>query len=55
MGILGVNLIHAAFFELGSSSRGLASLADNIGSDRLEADIIDASGPGFGASGSGAA
>jgi len=47
VGILGVNLIYAAFFLTDSSGRGLASLADNIGTKRLEADLVTASGPAF--------
>ena len=45
VGILGVNLIYCAFFEQGRSR--LASLGDNTGSGRLEADLIDVSGPAF--------
>lgn len=47
VGILGVNLIHAAFFERNGSGHGLLSLGDNIATGRLEADLVDASGPAF--------
>jgi len=47
VGILGVNLIYSAFFGPGDPDRALASLADNIGIGRLEADLVDVSGPSF--------
>ena len=47
VGILGVNLLFAAFFRSGDSDQALASLRDNIGDGRLEADLVDAYGPGF--------
>jgi hypothetical protein len=47
VGILGVNLIYTAFFGPGDPDLALASLADNIGVGRLEADLVDVSGPAF--------
>jgi hypothetical protein len=47
VGILGVNLIYAAFFGAEDSDAALESLTDNIGVGRLEADLIDVSGPRF--------
>ncbi len=47
VGILGVNLIYCAFFETGDPNRALNSLTDNIGTGRLEADLVDVSGPQF--------
>ena len=47
VGILGVNLLYTAFFNLGNSDATLISLTDNIGAGRLEADLIDVSGPRF--------
>jgi len=47
VGILGVNLIYSAFFRQGNPELALASLIDNIGAGRLEADLVDVSGPAF--------
>ncbi len=47
VGILGVNLIHAAFLHRGSSDDFLASLLDGLSIDRLEVDHLDLSGPAF--------
>jgi hypothetical protein len=47
VGILGVNLVYSAFFGPGDPDRALASLTDNIGAGRLEADLVDVSGPAF--------
>ena len=47
VGILGINLIYAAFFAADGSGRGLTTLADNTGTDRIEADLVDVSGPAF--------
>jgi hypothetical protein len=47
VGILGVNLIYTAFFGSGNPDMALASLSDNIGFGRLEADLVDVSGPEF--------
>jgi hypothetical protein len=47
VGILGVNLIHSAFFGAGGKEHDLASLADNLSEGRLEIDLVDLSGPAF--------
>ena len=47
VGILGVNLIYSAFFRQGNPDQALSSLTDNIGVGRLEADLVDVSGPAF--------
>ena len=47
VGILGVNLIYCMFFRPGDPALAIASLIDNIGPGRLEADLIDTSGPVF--------
>ena len=47
VGILGVNLIYSAFFGPGDPDLALNSLTDNIGAGRLEADLVDVSGPAF--------
>ena len=47
VGVLGVNLLYSAFFGPGDPDRALASLTDNIGVGRLEADLVDVSGPAF--------
>jgi hypothetical protein len=47
VGILGVNLIYSVFYRPDDPRMAIASLIDNIGRGRLEADLIDASGPAF--------
>ena len=47
IGILGVNLIHAAFFELQSKESFLAGVAQDVVKGRLEIDFIDFRGPAF--------
>ncbi len=47
VGILGVNLIHSAFFGPGDPDSAIASLNDNMGAGRLEADLVDVTGPTF--------
>ena len=47
VGILGVNLIHSAFFGPDGPERDLSSLTDNLGDGRLEADLVDLAGPAF--------
>jgi hypothetical protein len=47
LGILGVNLLFAAFYESGSVSSLLSGLADGIDNGRLEVDYIELSGPSF--------
>jgi len=47
VGILGVNLIYSAFLGTGGPEANLASLADGLAAGRLEADLVDVSGPTF--------
>jgi len=47
VGILGVNVIHSAFFGTGGPEGDLSSLTDNLTEGRLEADLVDVSGPAF--------
>ncbi len=47
VGILGVNLIHAAFKAAEGPVRGLDHLGDNLTEGRLEVDVSDLGGPAF--------
>ncbi|MQY51397.1 TonB-dependent receptor [Rhodocyclus tenuis] len=47
LGILGVNLIHGAFFHHDHPEWIVEGLADGLGSERIEVDLIDFSGPYF--------
>jgi hypothetical protein len=47
IGILGVNLIYAAFYELQSEESFLAGLAEDVVKDRIEIDYMDFHGPAF--------
>lgn len=47
LGVIGVNLIHACYFERGSSDEFYNSLFDNIDQRRLELNMIKFSGPAF--------
>lgn len=47
LGILGVNLIFAAFYHLNDTNALLTGLVDGIGSKRVEIDYIEVSGPSF--------
>lgn len=47
LGILGVNLVHGAFFHTGRPDWIIEGLGDNLGSERIEVDLIHFSGPGF--------
>jgi hypothetical protein len=47
LGILGVNLVHGAFFNTARPDWIVEGLADNLGSERIEVDLIHFSGPGF--------
>ena len=49
IGILGVNLIHAAFFELQTTESFLAGVAQDVVKGRIEIDYIDVRGPAFAA------
>jgi hypothetical protein len=47
LGILGVNLVHAAFFHCEEPARFIASLMDDLSRGRVEIDMIKFSGPAF--------
>lgn len=47
IGIVGVNLVYGAFWHLESPDQLIASLADNVGHDRIEIDMLKFSGPAF--------
>ena len=47
VGILGVNLIHAAYHALGSPEEFLSSIFEELGMQRIEIDSLEWSGPAF--------
>jgi hypothetical protein len=47
IGILGVNLIHATFYELEPKESFFAGLAQGVVAERIEIDYVDLSGPAF--------
>jgi hypothetical protein len=47
LGIIGVNLTYGSFFYINDQNRFIQSLADNLGIDRIEVDMINFSGPLF--------
>src|SRR5260370_3834481 len=47
IGILGVNLIYAAFYELQSKESFLQGVAQDVVKERIEIDYIDLRGPAF--------
>jgi hypothetical protein len=47
VGILGVNLIYAAFYELQTEEFFMAGLAQDVVKERIEIDYIDVHGPAF--------
>ena len=47
IGIVGINLIYGAFYYHNDLSRLIQSLVDNVGSDRIEVDMMRLSGPSF--------
>jgi len=47
VGILGVNLVHAAWHALGSPEEFLSSIFEELGLDRIEMDLIEWNGPAF--------
>lgn len=47
LGILGVNLIHAAFYRRTTPDDLIASLLDDLSHERVEIDMIKFSGPAF--------
>ena len=47
IGILGVNLIYAAFFQLTTKESFFGGLAENVARERIEIDFVDSRGPAF--------
>ena len=47
LGIIGVNLIHGAFYHYSEPEKLIASLMDNLSRKRSEVDMIKFSGPAF--------
>jgi hypothetical protein len=47
LGIIGVNLIYGAFYYRDDQDKFIRSLADNLGIERIEVDMINFSGPLF--------
>ncbi len=47
LGILGVNLLHGAFFDSAHPDALIGSLMDNLTRDRMEVDMVKFSGPAF--------
>ena len=47
LGVLGVNLIYAAYFYYEEGKKFIDSLTDNLAADRIEIDSIEFSGPYF--------
>ena len=47
IGILGVNLIYAAFYEVQTKESFLESLAQDVVAERIEIDYVDLRGPAF--------
>jgi hypothetical protein len=47
IGILGVNLIHAAFYEAETKESFLEGLAQDVVAERIEIDYVDLRGPAF--------
>ena len=47
LGIIGVNLIHGAFYQSADPVGLIGSLLDELSSDRVEVDMIKCSGPAF--------
>jgi hypothetical protein len=48
IGILGVNLIYAAFYQLQTKESFLEGVAEDVVKERIEIDYIDLRGPAFG-------
>jgi hypothetical protein len=47
VGLLGVNLIYAAFFAAGSAEEFLRSVFEELGRHRMEIDCVELAGPAF--------
>jgi hypothetical protein len=48
LGVIGVNLVHAALYSAGDIHALLQALLDHLGRDRLEVDMAKVEGPAFG-------
>lgn len=47
LGVIGVNLLHAAYFARASMEQFLESIWDGLAIERMEIDVLDYSGPAF--------
>jgi len=47
LGIVGTNLIYGAFYFQDNPEKFIQSLVDNVGTDRIEVDMLKFSGPAF--------
>jgi hypothetical protein len=47
LGVLGVNLVHAAYHQKADPQAFLGAISEGLSVDRLEIDVIDLSGPAF--------
>lgn len=47
LGIIGVNLVYGAYLHMKDTQAFIESLSDNLGTDRIEVDMIHFSGPTF--------
>lgn len=47
LGIVGTNLIYGAFYYHDNPEKFITSLVDNVGTDRIEVDMLKFSGPAF--------
>ncbi|MGC4072963.1 MAG: TonB-dependent receptor [Nibricoccus sp.] len=47
LGIVGTNLIYGAFYYRDNPAKFIQSLADNVGSGRIEVDMVKFAGPAF--------
>lgn len=47
LGIVGINLIYGAFYQHAEPEKFIELLVDNLGSDRIEVDMLRFSGPAF--------
>jgi hypothetical protein len=47
LGIIGVNLTYGAFYYINDQDQFIRSMADNLGIDRIEVDMINFAGPLF--------
>jgi hypothetical protein len=47
LGVVGVNLLHGAFYDYGDPDALLRSLLDDLGAHRIEVDMVAFSGPEF--------